>query len=111
MDKMREELRQIAIDRKLEKHTDRQIYDGCIYLMQEMVGYFREYLGYLGIDVDKIDEDEQFAVGIPNTAIVRWLFLVHTRNSGGTSTRELCEQMGIDSGEYVKFEFEKGGKE
>ena len=25
---------------KMEKHTDRQIYDGCIYLIQTMVDYF-----------------------------------------------------------------------
>lgn len=106
-EKTKEELRQIAIERKLEKHTDQQIYEGCIYLMQEMVNYFREYLEYIGIDIDEIDEDERFSVSIPNTDIVRRLFLAHTRNSGGTSTRELCRLIGIDSGEYVKFEFGK----
>lgn len=58
MEKMREELRQIAIDRKLEKHTDqkhtdRQIYDECIYLMKQMVDCFREYFEYLGVDIDE----------------------------------------------------------
>lgn len=110
-EKTKEELRQIAIERKLEKHTDQQIYEGCIYLMQEMVNYFREYLEYIGIDIDEIDEDEQFAISIPNAEIVGWLFLAHTRNCGGTSTRELCEKIGIDYGEYVKFEFGKGSEE
>ncbi|MCR4733111.1 MAG: hypothetical protein K5819_07830 [Lachnospiraceae bacterium] len=91
----------------MEKHTDRQIYDGCIHLMQKMVDYFQEYLEYLGYDLDKLDEDERFSVGIFNTEIVRWLFLYHTRNSGGCSTRDFCEKIGIDSSESVKFEIER----
>ena len=91
----------------MEKHTDRQIYDGCIHLMQKMVDYFQEYLEYLGYDLDKLDEDERFAVKISNMEIVRWLFLFHTRNSGGCSTRDFCEEIGIDDSEVVKFEFER----
>lgn len=92
---------------EMEKHTDRQIYDGCIYLMQKMVDYFQEYLEYLGYDLDKLDEDERFAVGISNMEIVRTLFLNHTHNAGGTSTRELCEQIGVDAYKQVKFQFER----
>lgn len=91
----------------MEKHTDRQIYDGCVHLMQKMVDYFQEYLEYLGYDLDKLDEDERFAVGISNMEIVRWLFLSNTRNSGGWSTRDFCEKIGIDDSEVVKFEFER----
>jgi hypothetical protein len=91
----------------MEKHTDRQIYDGCIHLMQKMVDYFREYLEYLGYDLDKLDEDDRFAVGISNMEIVRWLFLFHTRNSGGCSTRDFCEKIGIDDSDVVTFEFER----
>lgn len=92
---------------EMEKHTDRQIYDGCIHLMTKMVDYFQEYLEYLGYDLDKMDEDERFAVEISNMAIVRWLFLFHTRNSGGCSTRDFCEKIGIDDSKMVKFEFER----
>jgi hypothetical protein len=91
----------------MEKHTDRQIYDGCIHLMKKMVDYFQEYLDYLGYDLDMLDEDERFAVEISNMEIVRWLFLFHTRNSGGCSTRDFCEKIGIDDSEVVKFEFER----
>lgn len=90
----------------MEKHTDRQIYDGCIHLMQKMVDYFQEYLEYIGYDLDKLDEDDRFAVGISNMEIVRWLFLFHTRNSGGCSTIDFCEKIGIDDSE-IKFEFER----
>ena len=91
----------------MEKHTDRQIYDGCIHLMQKMVDYFKEYLEYLGYDLDKLDEDDRFAVGISNMEIVRRLFLSHTRNSGGCSTRDFCGKIGLDETERVKFEFER----
>ena len=91
----------------MEKHTDRQIYDGCIRLMQKMVDYFNEYLEYLGYDLDKLDEDDRFAVEISNMEIVRLLFLSHTRNSGGCSTRDFCGKIGLDDVERVKFEFER----
>jgi len=93
-------------DAKMEKHTDRQIYDGCIYLMQMMVDYFQEYLDYLGYDLDKLDEDERFAVEVSNMEIVRWLFLINTGNSGGCSTIDFCEKLGVDPYKSVKFEFD-----
>jgi hypothetical protein len=91
----------------MEKHTDRQIYDGCIHLMQKMVDYFKEYLEYLGYDLDKLDEEDRFAVEISNMEIVRRLFLSNTRNSGGCSTRAFCGKIGLDATERVKFEFER----
>jgi hypothetical protein len=91
---------------EMEKHTDRQIYDGCIHLMQKMVDYFQEYLEYLGYDIDRLDEDERFAVGMYNMEIVRQLFLQHTRNSGGCSTMDFCEKLGVDPYKRVKFELD-----
>ena len=97
-------LEQQPSDDGMEKHTDRQIYDGCTHLMKKMVEYFLEYLEYLGYDLDELDEDERFAVGISNMEIVRCLFLSHTRNSGGCSTRDFCKKIGIDGSKSVKFE-------
>lgn len=112
---LRETLKMLQADHgeevEIEKHTDRQIYDGCIHLMQKMVDYFQEYLEYLGYDLDQLDEDERFAVGISNMEIVRYLFLQHTRNSGGCSTRDFCEKLGIDPYKSVKFEFERDEEE
>ena len=96
---------------EMEKHTDRQIYDGCIRLMERMVDYFQEYLGYLGYDLDKLDEDERFAVEMSNMEIVRQLFLYRTGNSGGCSTRDFCEKLGVDPYKSVKFEFEESEEE
>ncbi len=118
MDKMRElkekkksSGREFLEEAEPEKHTDRQIYDGCIHLMQKMVDYFQEYLEFLGYDLDEKDEDERFAVGISNMEIVRWLFLFHTRNSGGCSTRDFCEKLGVDPYKSIKFEFEESEEE
>lgn len=117
MDKMRElkeELKKTSTGRVFleeaepEKRTDRQIYDGCINLMQKMVEYFQEYLEYLGYDLDKLDEDERFAPEMSNMEIVRQLFLYQTGNSGGCSTRDFCEKLGVDPYKSVKFEFEEG---
>ena len=69
---------------EMGKHTDRQIY---------------------------LDEDERFAVGISNMEIVRYLFLYQTRNSGGCSTRDFCEKLGVDPYKSVKFEFERDEEE
>lgn len=96
---------------EIERHTDRQIYDGCINLLEKMVDYFQEYLEYLGYDLDKLDEDERFAVGMSNMEIVRQLFLYQTRNSGGCSTRDFCEKLGVDPYDSVKFEFEESEDE
>ena len=76
-----------------------------------MVDYFQEYLEYLGYDLDKLDEDERFAVGMSNMEIVRQLFLNRTRNSGGCSTRDFCEKLGVDTYKSVKFEFERDEEE
>lgn len=92
---------------EMEKHTDRQIYDGCIHLMQKMVDYFQEYLDYLGYNFDEQDKDERFAIEMLNMEIIRWLFLFHTRNSGGCSTKDFCEKLGVDPYKSVKFEFEE----
>jgi hypothetical protein len=74
--------------------------------MEMMVDYFQGYLEYLGYDLDKLDEDERFAVGISNMEIVRYLFLYNTRNSGGCSTRDFCEKLGVDPYKRVKFELD-----
>lgn len=100
-----------AEELRMEKHTDRQIYDGCINLMQKMVEYFQEYLKCLGYDLDKLDEDERFEVEMSNMEIVRWLFLFNTRNSGGCSIRDFCEKLGVDPYKSVKFELEESEEE
>lgn len=33
--------------------------------------------------------------------------LLNTRNSGGCSTKDFCEKLGVDPYDSVKFEFEE----
>lgn len=87
----------------LSSHSEKQILEGCIALMQEMVNGFREYLDYIGHDKPEYEEEKQpFCMSYFH--IVNQLFLFHTSHSGGTSTRAKCHELGIDdSGQNVKF--------
>lgn len=76
-------------------HSERQIFEGCISLMHELVDQFREYLEIIGIAVDQMDKDEKFNTCISYFEIVNRLFLYHTSHSGGTSTRMKMANLGI----------------
>lgn len=90
----------------------KQIYDGCIELMNELTKSFVEYLNYIGEDVEELKKDEECSLfrGFTSFEIVNKLFLLHTHNAGGNSTRELCRQMGIDDSSMIWFGLEKHNK-
>lgn len=90
--------------KKIENHSDKQIYDGCIELMSKMMDNFAWYLDFIGVKIDDIPEDEKFSFGISKMEIVRTLFLQHTGHSGGTSTRAKCDELGIDWSESEYFD-------
>ena len=46
-------------DMDLSSHSEKQILEGCISLMQEMVDGFREYLDYIGHDEPEYEEEKQ----------------------------------------------------
>jgi arginyl-tRNA synthetase len=79
----------------------RQIYQGCIELMDYMVSEFAEILEMLGIDYSDfgnrfdLNENEPMEIGVSTSAIVKKLFLSHTTNSGGTSTGNLKKILGV----------------
>lgn len=89
----------------VESHSEKEIYQGCIRLMRQMVKRFEEYLDIIGIDLSGIYEDERFHVNLSNFEIVQNLFLYGTTHSGGTSTREKCKELGLDDSDYVEFHF------
>lgn len=72
-----------------ESHSERDIYDGCVELMQMLMGRFERYLDFIGVPVtpkeDK-DNEEYFSTQFYVTEIVERLFLWNTSHSGGTST-------------------------
>ena len=97
--------------------SEKQIYKGCLSLMQGVVEYFKEYLDFIGIDrlmddykemgIDTDSEEYRFSYNIQPTEIVNRLFLWNTRHSGGTSTRAKCRELGIDDcSRSIEFSFE-----
>lgn len=83
-------------------HSEKQILDGCISLIQEMCDYFREYLDFIDFEPEYEEEKQPFCMSYFH--IVNRLFLWDTRHSGGNSTRTKCAELGIDdSSKQVLF--------
>lgn len=86
----------------IESHSEEQILKGCISLIDEMVGQFREYLDFIDHEPEFEEEKQPFHMSYFH--IVNRLFLWHTHHSGGTSTRAKCHELGIDdSSKNVEF--------
>lgn len=86
-------------------HNEADIYKGCISLMDTLTGNFYEWLDFIGVDVVKLDAEEQFVARFYPTEIVERLFLWRTKHSGGTSQRMKCKELGIDADKMVTFDF------
>lgn len=91
---------------KVVSHSEREIYDGALSLMQQMVGDFEDWLEYWGVDYKNLPEDEKFSLKYYPVEIVRELFLSGTGHDGGASTRLKCRELGIDADKLVEFSFE-----
>ena len=94
-------------DKELESHDEKHILKSCLGLMQDMVDEFAEWYRWQhGEDsIEKLDEEERFCIRKTYFRIVQELFLLHTNHSGGTSTRAKCEQLGVDWGEEISFDW------
>lgn len=94
-------------DKELESHDEKHILKSCLGLMQEMVNDFAEWYRWQhGEDsIEELDDEEIFCIRKTYFRIVQELFLLHTNHSGGTSTREKCEQLGVDWGEEISFDW------
>jgi hypothetical protein len=96
--------------RTIHINSMKQIYQGAVKLMDDMVADFREIMENCGIDPDDLradmdlPEDDPINIGVSTSQIVRELFLSHTRNSGGTSTGNLKDLLKIeDETEYFSL--------
>lgn len=89
-----------------ESHSEREIYNGCVDLMGQLMGRFEEYLDFIDVPVTPRDDEEHFCTKFYTAEIVKMLFLWNTSHSGGTSTRMKCRELGI-SDETVVFEDER----
>ena len=83
-------------------HGERRILEGCIALMKELTGELEEYLEYMGVKLESVED--RFITSMTYRHIVNRLFLWHTHHSGGTSTAAKCHELGIeDSSNTVVF--------
>lgn len=89
----------------ISSHSEKDIYDGCIDLMNMLTDRFHEWLDFIGVDITELDDEEQFCTGFYPTEIVERLFLMNTSHSGGTSQRMKCAELGIDTDNMVEFGF------
>lgn len=89
----------------IESHSEQKIVECCIELMQELVNEFENYIDYIDIDLTELPDDEHFKVCYTNAEIVNRLLLSTTTHSGGTSTRQKCKELGLDSSKSVEFSF------
>jgi hypothetical protein len=88
-------------------HSEKDILNGCISLMQSLMGRFEEYLDFIDFHPDPDYEEERFCTEFYMTEIVERLFLWHTRHSGGTSQMMKLRELGEER-ETVTFEDERG---
>ena len=82
---------------ELSSHSEKDIVDMCICLMEDVHGNLMEYMEMM---------DVEHTEGMPKLKylyfqIVQTLLLSRTSHSGGTSTRKKCEQLGLDSCETI----------
>lgn len=89
----------------IESHSEQKIVESCIDLMQELVNEFEKYIDYIDIDLTELPDDEHFKVCYTNAEIVNRLLLSTTTHSGGTSTRQKCKELGLDSSKSIEFSF------
>lgn len=79
----------------VKSHSEKDVLNMCISLLDEMVGYFSEYMEWIGYEPTE-EEKECGYFGMTYFHIVQKLFLYHTTHSGGTSTFKKCHELGID---------------
>lgn len=86
-------------------HSEKDILNGCISLMQELMDRFEKYLDFIDFHPDY--EEERFCTEFYMTEIVERLFLWHTHHSGGTSQMMKLQELG-EKRETVTFEDQRG---
>lgn len=106
-DECRAAVEKQKVDKELESHDEKHILKSCLGLMQDMVDKFAEWYRWQhGEDsIEELDEEERFCIRTTYFRIVQKLFLLHTNHSGGTSTREKCEQLGVDWSEEILLDW------
>jgi hypothetical protein len=89
---------------ELSSHSEKDIVNGCVSLMQNLYENMIQYMEFMGFEYDKEVEEERPHFEYSYFEIVNKLLLYRTSHSGGTSTRKKCKQLGYDSSERIIFE-------
>ena len=95
---------EVRMEDMTSSQSEKDIYNGCIYLMRRLLHQVYEWLEIIGFDISGLDNDEQFATSFYTTEIVEHLFLWNTAHSGGTSQRMKLKELDIND-DAVMFDF------
>lgn len=98
---MKESLMAGSEDGDLRSHSERCILNGCVSLMYELFGEFKQYLEYM--DIVPESDEEKFHTHFTYGQIVQELFLLNTKHSGGASTRAKCNALGVSYSDELTF--------
>ena len=88
-------------DAPITSHSERDILDACVEMMQGMADEFVEYLEYVGYEPE--DYEKVPFCNKNYFDIVQRLFLWNTGHSGGTSTMKKCKALGVNSSASVAY--------
>ena len=88
-------------DAPITSHSERDILDACVEMMQGMADEFLEYLEWVGFKPD--DEEKVTFCNLTYFDVVQRLFLSNTSHSGGTSTMKKCKALGVDIGKSIQY--------
>lgn len=91
-------------EENVRSHSEKDIYNGCISLMNDLLNKFAHYLDFIGVDPKELSKEEQFCINYYPTEIVQTLFLNQTDHSGGASTRKKCRELGINTDKSLQFD-------
>lgn len=90
---------------EVTSHSEKNILNGAISLMETVFRYMIDYMDYMGFEYDNDDDEEKPRFEMSNFEIVQRLFLSRTSNSGGTSTRAKCKELGVEDDVMINFEW------
>lgn len=86
---------------QLTSHSEKEIVNGCIALMQSVHQNMLEYMEIMGFEYDVKNKEEIPQFRYSYFEIIQRLLLKGTSYGGGTSTKKKCEQLGLDSYEEI----------
>lgn len=82
-------------------HSEKNIVEGCISLMEDLHSAMLEYMNMMGFEYNHESSEEFPQFSFSYFEIVQKLLLQKTSHSGEASTRQKCQQLGFDSADTI----------